>query len=369
MGHESLRSIHIDEDLKLENEIHSPVLEIQEIPGLPKNFFNAAACRLEEDPGSPVLLLGRHVEGHNRPGEPDIGPLVMALLNHDSVETLTEVWRPEESGQGDLLEDPRLVRLPDGQLFMGFTRLALYQGRYLPFPAVSISSPERLLHGEFPHTQLITGLGSGDQTTPLGGGPNQLRVLSGKNAVPLKPNQAMFRREVDNHRFTVFSIDEEGIAQQLQYLEFPEGSIPFWGESRMGLTMPPIWLNENEALLLIHGFNITYGKFKYHIGTSRLFIDQTGNYAIDNISQQPLLAPEVFKDLFRGEEVERHPDERQALYLCGGSPIYDASGGLSLIDLYPSVGDTYTVKATISAPEVMKDWHRDELYMHTQSAA
>lgn len=369
MSHESLRSINTTEELKPGRETYSPVVEIQEISGLPKNFFNAAACKLDDSSHSPTLLLGRHVVNHNRPGEPDIGPLVMAVLNHNNVESLAEVWRPEANGQGDLLEDPRLVRLPDGRIFMGFTRLAPFEGKYLPFPAVSISSSERLLRGEFPHTQLITGLGSGDQTTPLGEGPKQFRVVAGKNAVPLKPNQAMFRRELDNHRFIVFSVDEEGKAQQLQYLEFPQDSIPFWGENRMGLTMPPVWLNESEALLLIHGFNITNGKFKYHIGTSRLFIDQNGRYAIDNVSQDPLLAPENFRNIFPGEEVERHPDERQALYLCGGNPIYDSANNLSLVDIYPSVGDTYTVKATISAPEVIRFWRRDEPYSQAQSAA
>ncbi len=349
--------------------IDERVTEIREIPGLPKNFFNVAAFAIGQELGSPTLLLGRHIEKESGPGEPDIGSLAVAVLNNGVAESFTEVWRPEEGRSGDLLEDPRAVMLPDGRVLIGFTRLAPHEGRYLPFPAVSITTPEALLRGDFPDTHFVTGLGIGDQTTPIGDGSDMFHILPGKNAVPLRTNHSMFRREVDDHRFVVFSHDESGVAKGLQYLEFPKENIPSWGESRMGLTMPPTWLNDNEAILLVHGFNKPNGKFRYHIGAARLFVNENGEYAIDNISQEPLLTPDSFENVFHGEQVERHPEVRDALYLCGGVPIYDAFGNLRSIDSFPSVGDTWTLKASFSAPKITMDWQRDEPLNQTQIAA
>jgi len=371
MSYEVVQPIDTDDGAERNAEAPSPIVEIQKIPGLPKGFFNAAACKLNDDPSSPTLLLGRYIDSNAEPNDSivDVSSLDVATLINNTAVSFKEVWRPEEGRAGDLLEDPRFIELPDGRIFTGFTRLAQHEGKYLWFPAVSISSPEALFRGEFPQTHIITGLGSGDQTTPIGEGRNRFHVLEGKNTMPLKSNLAMFRHEADSHRFIVFSAQENGEAQALQYLEIPKAEIPFWGWTRMGLTMPPLWRSEREALLFIHGYNVTEEKYKYHVGTSRLIVDKSGRYRIDNVSQEPLLAPESFKDMFPGEQVERHPEIREALYLCGGIPIYDAYGNLKFIDLYPSIGDTYTVKATVSVPEITASWARREAYGQAQPTA
>jgi hypothetical protein len=51
MSYESVYPIDSREKQQIDIEAYkNPVTEIQKIPGLPKNFFNAAACKLDEDP-------------------------------------------------------------------------------------------------------------------------------------------------------------------------------------------------------------------------------------------------------------------------------------------------------------------------------
>lgn len=336
------------------------VLEIRRIPGLPENFYNVAVLRVSKEPDSTVMLLGRYVEKRGEPGQPDTGPLAVTVIDKGAAQPLAKVWWPEQSNMGDQLEDARAVESPDGRVTLGWTRLAQSAERYEPFPAFSITTAQELLGGQFPDTHHITGLGKSGETIPIGGGPKQFHLLPGKNTTPFGSGNFVFRPEKENHLLLTFSLDEKGEASDIRRLEFKKKDIPDWGESRMGSTMPPIWLNDREAIFLVHGIKFTQGKHRYSIGSARLFRDEAGGYAIDNISKDPILTPESFNGFFEGEQVELHPQERQALYLCGGFPIYDSEGKPRLIKTYPSVGDTRTVEATLSVDEIVRDWQRSE---------
>lgn len=347
------------DELTASPEFPENVLGIYEIDGMPRGFYNAGACKLADET---TLLLGRYVTDEPRPGKPDVGPMAVAIVKEGKIESFQKVWKPESDDQGDQLEDPRIVLLPDQRLFIGTTRLAKYFSGYLSFPAVAFSDVESLTSGQFPETKPVLGLGTGDQTTPLGDGPTPLRVVSGKNTMPIDEHMAMFRRETDNHRFVVFSVNEYGEADRKQDLEIPKEEIPYWGQERMGLTMPPAWIDKGkrEALLIVHGFQKVDGKLIYHIGSARLSLDENNDYAIDNISTEPLLSPGDFDGMFGGQPVERRPEERAALYLCGGTANYDEDGMLQGLEIFPSVGDTWTVGVTIDVQAIIRRWRASE---------
>jgi len=131
----------------------------------------------------------------------------------------------------------------------------------------------------------------------------------------------------------------------------------------MGLAGPPEWLNEAEALLLIHGlsYNRGTGKPDYALGSARLHRAGDGKLRIDNVSKNPFLTPDSFKELFGEQSVELRPEERRAVYLCGARPSYSNNNGvkeLAEIILYPSIGDTRTIEAVLRVPEIIGSWDR-----------
>src|SRR4051812_43695194 len=204
-----------------------PNIAIRTIPGLPLGFYNAAAVEHEGD----VLLLGRQVQEAGVPGEPDIGTMCLAVLRGGVVQRLKQVWRPEPGKQGDLLEDARALVLPSGQLAVGYTRLALSEEKYQPFPAITVAPVEAFLD-DLPPTSFIVGLGTGSETTPIGGGAGMFHLISGKNATPFVTpfgvGKLLFRPEGKDHQLMLFSVDATGAAQEPQYLDFPKKDVPYW---------------------------------------------------------------------------------------------------------------------------------------------
>lgn len=333
------------------------VLDIKEIPGLPAGFFNAAAWREGDDAGGRTFLLGRQADGRSPAGMPDISRLLLVTLGRDGVEQAIRVWEPEPAGQGDLLEDPRAVRLSDGRLILGYTRLMYREdGKYAPFPAFSVGTTDDLLSGRFPPTYPVTNLGEGGETVPIGGGPNMYYLLSGKNVTPFGSGEFMFRPEHEDHRLLIFGIDAAGAAQDVRPLDFPPGSLPAWAKRRIGSTMPPVWLNDKEAVFIFHGIEVVGDRSVYSIGSARLLRGADGQYTIDNIGQEPVLTTKSFEALFPGQQVQLRPEERDALYACGGVVGNGASGAPELITIYPNVGDTRTVEAILSIKEITKGW-------------
>lgn len=343
------------------------LVEVRKIPGMPSRFYNAAAWEHE----GKTLMLGRYVKEPAPEGEPDVGSLLLAVLEEGSVTSIDELWRPEApEKKGDLLEDVRVVVTPNSEVLIGCTRVIFNTetGKYEPFPAVAVASSEALLRGEFPDTEHVKKFGEGRGTTPVGEIERILQLLPGKNFTPLKQKDFMFRQKIHKHELTIFSRDEDNQFRHLQELKFPE-PIPEWGEDTMGTTMPPVWLNEREALFFVHGFKKINGKPKYAIGSARLFINDSGEYEIDNVSESPLLTTEMLESLFPGVQVQLHPEEREALYMCGGVVAYDKDNQPETVHAYPSIGDSETVKAVFDVNVITSSWKNREALGQTTLAA
>ena len=324
--------------------INNSIIEIREIPGT-DNFYNAAAWEYN----GITYLLGRQVETAGGYGEPDVGSLVLKTLGQDgNISTSKEVWQSNEDGD-HLLEDARAMPLSDGRIAFGITAVDRHK---TPHPAVLIISTEELANGKLPKPKIIEIMGKGDQTTPLGEDTSE---LVGKNVTAISSNLFAFRPEGDNnnHQLRVFQYREDGTVSHQQYINFPK-DIP-WAEWRAGTTMPPIWINDNEAIFPIHGINKVGDKFVYSIGSSRLAKDENGVLSVDSISSEALINPDLFAGMFGSDEVELH-SERRVVYCCGGIPIYNASGELESLKLYVNVGDKRTVEVTVPIAALTKGW-------------
>jgi hypothetical protein len=371
--------------------LNETIVGIREIPGTEK-FYNAAAWEVDKK----TFLLGRQVKVAGGEGEPDVGSLVLLALGIDgNIVSSKEVWQPKDGEH--FLEDARAIRLPSGKVIIGFTSVKHVGNDYIPHPAVLITSTEELVEGMFSKPKIIKAMsrtalriasawedgyyipvitsakepmegtllepevieiiGRGDQTTPLG---EDIDILTGKNVTAIGLNLFMFRPEGEKngHRLQVFGYQQENSeVTHKQYIDFPK-DIP-WAEWRVGTTMPPIWLNENEAVFPIHGIKLVDGKYVYSIGTSRLLRDENGTLSVDNISQESIIDPDLFVGMFSDDEVELH-EERRVVYCCGGVPIHDDSGKLENLKLYVNVGDKRTVEVTVAMAKLIEDWQRDE---------
>ena len=131
-----------------------------------------------------------------------------------------------------------------------------------------------------------------------------------------------------------------------------------WAQFKIGTTTSPIWLNEHEAVLLIHGIRRTENnKLEYSIGSSRLLKDEKGILSIDNISPEPLIYPDLFNGPFDTRETELH-EERRVVYLCGALAVRDVNDDLEYIKAYPNVGDKRTVEVILPVVNITKGWKR-----------
>ncbi len=376
--------------------LHDAILDIREIPNT-EGFYNAAAWEGKKegiDKGK-TYLLGRKVEAAGGEGEPDVGSLVLMTLDQEgNYESSEEVWKPRP--EEHLLEDARAMQLPDGRIAFGLTSVVRKGNDYIPHPAVMIvKSAEELKEG-LSKLKIVKFLGgialgqnssdqrfadklaeekssgievveemTGDQTTPLG---EDISIAPGKNVTAIGPDLFAFRQEghENNHRLRVFKHYEDGKVTHSQYIDFPEGVT--WMEHRIGTTMPPIWLNDNEAVFPIHGIQRVNDKFVYSIGSARLLRGEGGKLSVDNISQESIINPDTFVGRFDSDDVELH-SERRVVYCCGGIPVYDDGGELEKIKLYINVGDKRTVEVTTSVVEMTKDWRRSKLLDEALSLA
>lgn len=349
-------------------------VEIREIPGT-EGFYNAGALELD----GKTYLLGRRVGSAGGDGEPDVSSLELITLNANcEIESCKEVWRP--NSQEHLLEDTRILRLQNGKIILGMTFVVHENGSYIPHPAVMELDYIDQIEGGFrlkdigllgaialdnsqknntkadsnrPVLEVIRGM-RGNQTTPLG---EQALDTEGKNVTAIGSNLFVFRPEGEenNHRLLVFERKKNGEVVQKQYIEFPNDIS--WGQWRVGTTMPPIWINKNEAIFPIHGITIEDGKFVYSIGMSRLTRGKNGELSVDNISQKPVIHPDLFAGHYNEDDVELHK-ERRVVYCCGGLPVYDDNNELSGLKMYVNVGDKRTVEATVDICDLIEGWQK-----------
>jgi predicted GH43/DUF377 family glycosyl hydrolase len=283
-----------------------------------------------------VYFLGRVVDRAGRRGEPDSGNLKLFEMDHEGVMTSERlIWEPSYDGIN--LEDPRALELPNESLLVGLTAvLRDKKGRPVPFPAIIKIASVSTWHQELPPFLIITSFGPG------------------KNITPIDDTTYLFRPDNRDyhHKILVFSLHHQ-VPQKLADIVFPT-DLP-WAKWRIGTTMPPIWLNETEALFIIHGITIKKEKgikrYIYSLGRAKLV--KEGNSFSVTVFPEPILTPDNFLQANGSPLVpELHPKLRRVVYSCGGiikKPHHDS------LSLYVNVGDRTTFEVQYSLSELKQD--------------
>lgn len=292
------------------------------------NRYNAAAWIHEHNQNTMLLL--REVMTGNVIGEPDLGNIV--LLELDSQGGMVNhqvIW--EYQGQNHLLEDPRALVQSDGRILLGLT--AVDSQKYAPYPAI---------------TTISSSTGVGDLTN--------IRIIKefgpGKNTTPIDPETFIFRRngEENNHQLLVFGFDGQNV--------FAKGDIIFsknipWAKWRIGTTMPPIWINKKEALMIIHGITMIDGKFVYSLGRAKLTMD-ANDFSVE-VDPLPLITPDDFLDINGNSLIEElHPELRRVVYACGG--VLKKADSKVVLSLFVNVGDRQTVEVQLPWKQLIEGW-------------
>ncbi|HUD44963.1 MAG TPA: hypothetical protein VMR41_05440 [Patescibacteria group bacterium] len=282
-----------------------------------------------------LCFIGREVVTPGVPGEPDTGILKLFEIGKDGIIKHERViWKPLYEGIN--LEDPRALQLPNENLIIGLTCvLRNKNGQPIPFPAIVKIDYLNSWKQNLPPFLVIDTFGPG------------------KNITPIDSSTYLFRPESSdyNHKILVFSLHSQ-VPQKICDIEFPL-DLP-WAKWRIGTTMPPIWLNSEEALFIIHGITMQNigGKEKYIYSIGRAKLIRKKNKFQVVVAKEPILTPDNFLD----EEglplvAELHPEERRVVYSCGGTI---KKGIKSSLSLYVNVGDRTTFEVEFSMDELMK---------------
>lgn len=280
-----------------------------------------------------LCFIGREVVKAGEGGEPDNGILKLFEIDKDG-RIIHEriIWKPEYDGIN--LEDPRALQLPSENLIIGLTCvLRDKKGRPVPFPAIVKIDYLNSWKRSLPPFLFIDTFGPGKNITPIDG-----------NTYLFRPNSQEY-----HHKILLFSLESQ-IARKITDIEFPQ-DLP-WANWKIGTTMPPLWFNENEALLIIHGITkqTIDGKEKYiySIGRSKLS-KKNGEYKVI-VADEPILVPDDFLDKEGRPLVkELHPEDRRVVYSCGGVINKNRQDSLSL---YTNVGDRATFEVEFSLNEL-----------------
>lgn len=295
--------------------------------------FNMAVWQKSEE--NSLNFIGREVAAAGEKGEPDTGILKLFEVNEDgSVINEKILWRPIYEGIN--LEDPRALELPKENLIIGLTAvLRDKKGLPIPFPAIVKIDSIDTWKKELPPFLIIDSFGPG------------------KNLTPISRHTYLFRPDAPEyfHKLLVFSLHSQ-IPEKLDDIEFPT-NLP-WASWRIGTTMPPIWLTQNEALFIIHGISIKKidgkEKYIYSIGKAKLIRNKNKFKVI--VGKDPILTPDDFLD-DKGFPLvnELHPELRRVVYSCGGVIKKNSPDMLSL---YVNVGDRTTFEVKMSLEELKK---------------
>ncbi len=293
--------------------------------------YNLAAWQ-EPERGS-IFFIGREVTAAGVDGEPDNGVLKLFEVNSDGV-TVQErlIWKPLFDGIN--LEDPRALEIANEHLVIGLTAVLRDKtGKPIPFPAIIKIDSHNTWQHELPPFLIISSFGPG------------------KNITPIDNTTYLFRPDGSehNHKLLVFSLHRQ-VAEQISEIEFPK-NLP-WAQWRMGTTMPPTWLNENEALFIVHGISMMQvnGKEKYVYSLGRAKLSRRNNTFTVTVAPDPILTPD---DFVREDGTplvnELHPELRRVVYSCGGIINKDKPDTLTL---YVNVGDRTTFEVGFSLKEL-----------------
>jgi predicted GH43/DUF377 family glycosyl hydrolase len=293
--------------------------------------YNLAAWHTSQE--SNIFLVGREVLRAGVEGEPDNG--LLKLFEMDTKGKILRdrvIWEPAYEGMN--LEDPRVLELSNENLVIGMTAVIRdKRGVPIPFPAIVKIDSHHTWNRELPPFLFIGTFGSG------------------KNVTPIDNHTFIFRPDSPNyhHNLLVFSLFRQ-VPEKLCDIAFPTNLA--WAQWKIGTTMPPIWITENDALFIFHGITKQKTKegeqFIYSIGRAKLTkVDD--KYTV-TVSEDPILTPDDFLDA-KGKPLvkELHPKLRRVVYSCGG---LIKKGSPNILSVYVNVGDRTTFEVDFDLNEI-----------------
>lgn len=293
--------------------------------------YNLAAW--QKPKSDSVFFIGREVQRAGTKGEPDTG--ILKLFEVDALGNVVSeraIWKPTFNGIN--LEDPRALQLSNEQLLIGLTAvLRDKEGTPLPFPAIIKIDSHASWDQELPPFLVVSSFGPGKNLTPL----DNFTYL-------FRPDSPKY-----NHKILVFSLHRQ-VPEKLDDIIFPK-KLP-WAQWRIGTAMPPIWLNEHEALFIIHGITMQtiHGKTKYVYSLGRAKLMRRDNQFTVKVAKEAILTPDSFtNDKGQALVKELHPRLRRVVYSCGGIIKKHTHDMLSL---YVNVGDRTTFEVEFSLKEL-----------------
>ncbi len=303
-------------------------------PNIKVARYNLAVWQKSED-GS-LGFIGREVTEPGQKGQPDTGILKLfeADKNHNIIQERV-IWKPIYDGIN--LEDPRVLKLQNEDLLIGLTAVLRDKiGQPIALPALVKISSLSSWKQELPPFLIIGTFGPG------------------KNLTPVDSTTYLFRPDADDyyHKILVFSVHSQ-VPEKLDDIIFPK-DLP-WASWKIGTTMPPIWLNPEEALFIIHGISIqqidNQPRYIYSIGRAKL-IRKNNKFEV-TVAPEPILTPDDFLDKEGIPLVEDlHPELKRVVYSCGGIIKKQMEDTLSL---YVNVGDRATFEVEFSLDELKEE--------------
>ncbi len=273
-------------------------------------------------------LLARHINGLGGVTMPDWGKL--ELLSFDANRNLVSqrvVW--EGSGTQLNLEDARAIISTDGRVLLGLTAVIEEGDKFIPYPAFCT-------FGQTDLENLVVAKNLGP----------------GKNVTPLTDTTWVYRKDSDDFSLTMVTWDGK--------IATPTGSLtlnptPQWATEKIGTTMAPIWINENEALFLLHGVSKTGDMYQYALGRAKLVREGT-TFRISLVDPQPILTPDDLGQTAKTLGIRERHQFRRVVYCCGGIV---PPGGIvqnKEVSLFVNIGDSRTVEVVYSLAELTKGW-------------
>lgn len=300
------------------NTVHIPHLQ---------NRFNAAAWQTNDSCN--VVLMLREVQQGSVDDTPDRGKIIQVIMDHKRQVVKEEtVWQPTDDSQH--LEDPRALVLPDGSVLVGLTAVRKVSDKFLPYPAFAKVSTRE---GRTEIDDLVV-------ADHLG---------QGKNLTPFDSETWVFRRDDQNHQLTIVSWDGKS-AKAIGEIDFRQ-HIPTWASFRMGTTISPIQITQNEYLMIIHGIRFENGIYHYSIGRAKIV--KTRGFEVLAVDERPIITPEDFYVDGAPIYPELH-DFRRVVYVCGG--VRKKVGAQDLLALYVNVGDRQTVEVVLQMKKLLSGW-------------
>ena len=309
-------------------------MQIKSLPGM-RNRINVAAWY--DDVSHTTQLLARHVNGVGGVTTPDWGRL--ELLSFDANRQLVServVW--EGKCKALNLEDPRARVSFDGRVLLGLTAVIEEGNAFVPYPAFCTLS-----------------------TVDWQGGLEGLVVAtsldSGKNLTPLTDTTWVYRKESDDFSLTLLTRDRETATATGSLTLDP---VPSWASHKIGTTMPPIWITENEALFFLHGVSKIGDMYHYALGRAKLVRNGT-SFRISHVDPRPFLIPDDLAETAKTLGIGERHQFRRVVYCCGGiippSGIVRGFGKQNQeLSLFVNIGDSQTVEVMYPLAELTKGW-------------